>query len=76
MEFKDFLMREYRISEGSAEDYVGRLNGILKRGIYKGENELTPNLKAAIVREYPKSKNNYLLALERYICFENKCQNN
>lgn len=37
MEFKDFLMREYHISEGSAEDYVGRLNGILKRGIFKRE---------------------------------------
>ncbi|ASI76024.1 hypothetical protein BA202_01560 [Bacillus cereus] len=31
MEFKDFLIHEYCISEGSAEDYVGRLNGILKR---------------------------------------------
>lgn len=69
-EFKVFLKQEYRISENSAKDYVGRFNGIVKRGIYKGESEMTYTLKAAIEREFPNSKNNYLLALERYIKFQ------
>lgn len=72
MKFKDFLMQEYRISEKSAEDYVGRFNGIVNRGLYKGENEMTPTLKEAVEKEYPNSKNNYILALERYIDFQKK----
>ncbi|MFD2214972.1 hypothetical protein [Metabacillus endolithicus] len=73
MKFKEFLMQEYNIGEGSAEDYVGRFNGIVNRGLYKGENEVTPMLKAAIEKEFPKSKNHYLLALQRY--FEYKKTN-
>ena len=46
MNFKDFLKLEYRISESSAKDYVGSFNGIVNRGIYKGENEITPSLNS------------------------------
>lgn len=70
MEFKEFLIRIYGISESSAEDYVGRYNGIVSKSIYKGENEITPALKEAIEKEFPKSKNHYCLALERYIEFQ------
>jgi LysM repeat protein len=69
-EFKDFLMKKYRISESSARDYVGRFNGILARGIYKGENEITPRMEAAVEKEYPNSKEHYLLTLKRYIEFK------
>lgn len=72
MGFKEFLKQEYRISESSAKDYVGRFNGIFNRGIYKGENEMTPTLKAAVEKEFPNSKNHYILALERYIDFQKK----
>lgn len=72
MEFKDFLMKEYRIGEKSARDYVGRFNGIVARGIYKGENEITPSIKVVIEREFPNSKVHYLLTLERYIEFQQK----
>ncbi|MFG6146824.1 hypothetical protein [Halobacillus sp. B23F22_1] len=72
MSFKDYLIEEYRISESSAQDYVGRFNGIVNRGVYKGEDELTPTLKASIEKEFPNSKNHYLLALERYINFQNQ----
>lgn len=36
MEFRGFLIREYKLSEKLARDYEGRLNGLLNRGIYKG----------------------------------------
>ncbi|SFE90669.1 hypothetical protein SAMN05428981_11011 [Bacillus sp. OV194] len=72
MEFKDFLIKEYRIGEKSARDYVGRFNGIVARGIYKGENEITPCMKVAIEREFPNSKGHYLLTLERFIEFQQK----
>lgn len=72
MEFKDFLVKEYQLGEKSARDYVGRLNGLVERGIYKGERKITPSLKMAIEREFPNSKNHYRLALERYIEFRNK----
>lgn len=75
MKFKDFLMQEYGISENSAKDYVGRFNGIvnkgLYKGLYKGESMITPILKAA-EKEFPNSKNHYILALERYIDFQKK----
>ena len=70
MEFNDFLMKEYKIGDKSAQDYVGRFNGILARGIYNGENEFTPNVKVAIEREFSNSKAHYLLTLERYIKFK------
>lgn len=72
MSFKDFLMQEYGISESSAKDYVGRFNGIVNKGLYKGESMITPILKAAIEKEFPNSKNHYILALERYIDFQKK----
>lgn len=53
MEFKDFLMKEYQIGEKSAQDYVGRFNGIRARGIYNGENEFISSMKVAIENEYP-----------------------
>lgn len=65
-------MNEYSIGESSANDYVGRLNGILEKGIYKGENELTPVMEAAIIKEYPNSKGHYLLALKRFIEFQQR----
>jgi len=72
MEFKNFLMNEYNLSEKSACDYVGRLNGILNRGIYKGESEVTPIIETAIEKEYKESKGHYILALKRYIEFQRK----
>lgn len=70
--FKDFLMQEYRISESSAKDYVGRFKGIVNRGKYKGDNQMTPTLKADIEKEFPNSKKHYILTLERYIEFQKK----
>lgn len=72
MEFKDFLMKEYLLGKKSAEDYVSRLNGILARGIYNEENELTHEMKVAVEREFPNSKTHYLLTLKRYIKFKQK----
>jgi hypothetical protein len=63
-------MQKYHLSETSAEDYVGRFNGIVNRGIYKGENEMTTTLETAIEKEFPKSRNHYILALKRYIIFQ------
>lgn len=68
--FKDFLTQEYHLSESSAKDYVGRYKGIIKRGTYNGNSQMTPTLKAAIEKEFPKSKNHYVLTLERYIEFK------
>ena len=75
MKFMDFLIQEYCLSESSAKDYVGRFNGIVNRGIYKEEHEMTPILKAAVEKEFPNSKNHYVLALERYIEFQRKRKN-
>lgn len=72
--FKEFLIKEYRIKESSAEDYIGRFNGIVNRGLYNGEDEMSPALKASIEREFPKSKQHYVLALERYMAFLNKTE--
>lgn len=68
-DFKDFLIRKYSLKESSAEDYVWRFNGIVNKGIYKEESEITPSMRAAIENEFPNSKNHYHLALERYILF-------
>lgn len=70
MQFKDFLLANFPLNENSADDYVGRLNGILERKIYNGEKGITPSLKAAVEREFPKSKDHYLLTLKRYIKFQ------
>lgn len=71
--FKVFLIQTYRLSEKSAEDYIGRFKGIVKRGIYNGEQGTISNLKVMVEREYPKSLNNYILTLERYIEFLKYC---
>lgn len=70
--FKKFLRKEYDLSESSAGDYIGRFKGIVKRGLYNGEQQMTPSLRETIEKEYPKSRNNYVLALERYIDFQKK----
>lgn len=72
MEFKDFLMKEYKIGKKSARDYVGRFNGIVERGIYNGESVVTPNMSKHIEKEFPNSANHYRLTLERYIEFIQK----
>lgn len=72
MEFKEFLMLEYKIGEKSARDYVTRFNGIVDRGIYKGEFQVTPSMEEAIEKEFEKSKGHYILALKRYIEFKEK----
>ncbi|HWL13108.1 MAG TPA: DUF1643 domain-containing protein [Ureibacillus sp.] len=70
-DFKEFLIQEYTLGEKSAEDYVGRLKGIINKGLYNNE-DFTPALKASIRENYPNSKNHYVLALERYIEFQKK----
>lgn len=75
MNFKDFLINEYQLSESSAQDYVGRFNGIVDTGIYKKEDdgdEMTSSLRNAIEKEFPNSKNHYILALERYFDYRKK----
>lgn len=72
MEFKEFLMKEYLISKKSAQDYVGRFNGIIAKGLYKGESEISTQMKETIEDAFPDSKAHYVLALERYIEFQNK----
>lgn len=69
-EFKDFLIEEYHLGESSANDYVGRFKGIVKRGIYKGEQQMTPSLRAVIEKEFANSKNHYILTVKRYIEFQ------
>lgn len=68
--FKDFLIREYSLSEKSAKDYIGRFNGITNRQLYNGESQLTPALKTTIEKEFPKSTNHYFLTLKRYMAFQ------
>jgi hypothetical protein len=72
MEFKDFLMKEYKIGEKSARDYVDRYKGIVEKGIYNGESVITPSMRMHIEKEYPNSINHNRLALERYIEFNQK----
>lgn len=71
-EFEDFLRLEYGLSENTALDYKGRIRGIVKRGLYNGEQQMTPGLEAAIEKEFPKSKYHYVLAVKRYIEFQKK----
>ncbi|MGF3106083.1 hypothetical protein [Rossellomorea sp. DUT-2] len=74
MEFKKFLMNEYKLGEKSARDYVGRFNGLVNKGIYNGESVVTPSIETAIEKEYKGSKGHYMLALKRYIEFQSeKC---
>ena len=56
MEFQDFLIKEYKIGEKSARDYVGRFNGIVERGIYNGEGVITPSMRKQIEKEFPNFK--------------------
>lgn len=75
MEFRDFLIQEYSIGAKSADDYISRFNGIITRGIYKGEHELTSNIKTTIENKFPNSKKHYLLTIERYIEFKKRTNN-
>jgi len=71
--FKGYLLKEYKMDETSANQYVGRLKGILKRGLYNGESTITPSLLAALKREYSEnSMKNYKPTMERYIDFLKK----
>lgn len=73
MDFKEFIMKEYNIGEESANQYVHRLNGIIEKGIYKGESSITPSMLAALEKEYkPNSLKNYKPTIERYIAFKQK----
>ncbi|WP_306010431.1 hypothetical protein [Bacillus sp. MMSF_3328] len=76
MEFKEFLIHKYNIGDKSAKDYVGRFNGIVNKGIYRGEKEITPALIKAVEKEFPNSKNHYRLALERYIEYLKEAKRN
>lgn len=71
MKFEDFLRQQYHLGEKSVMDYVGRWNGILNKGLYNEETELTPSLIAAVDREYPNDSH-YRLTLKRYIEYINK----
>jgi hypothetical protein len=73
-DFKEYLLKEYKMGETSANQYVGRrLKGILKRGLYNGERTLTPGILAALEEEYSENSiKNYKLTIERYIDFLNK----
>lgn len=73
MKFEDYLRQHYNLGEKSVKDYVGRLNGLLTRGIYKGELHLTSKMEASINREYKEnSRKNYLLTIKYYIEFLEK----
>ncbi|WP_335695504.1 vWA domain-containing protein [Sporosarcina ureae] len=72
MQFKEFLKNNYNLSEKSACDYVSRMNGILDRNIFNGEKQITPIMEHSIEREFKKSKGHYMLALKRYIEFEDQ----
>ncbi|MEK5109505.1 hypothetical protein MHI57_22835 [Cytobacillus sp. FSL K6-0129] len=72
MKFKDFLMKEYQIGEKSARDYEGRLNGLINKGIYKGESQITNIMRETIEKEFSKSEAHYLLTIERYIAFQER----
>lgn len=69
-------MQEYELGEKSTRDYITRFNGIVDRGIYKGESQLTASMEVAIEKEFEKSKGHYILALKRYIEFQKKRSTN
>ncbi|MHA7136612.1 hypothetical protein ACRTEV_04995 [Rossellomorea arthrocnemi] len=71
MEFEDFLRGNYQLNDKSVKDYISRWNGIVNRGLYNGETELTPSLIASVDMEYPEDSH-YRLTLKRYIEFQNK----
>jgi len=71
MEFEDYLRKKYHLGDKSVKDYIGRWNGILNKGLYTGETELTPSLIAAVDKEYPDDSH-YRLTLKRYIEFQNE----
>lgn len=79
MDFLSFLKEEYQLSEGSAKDYIGRLNGLKNKQLIPEDKEMKPSLEKAIEMNFPNSSNHYKLAMKRYIDFlkrieENKCQ--
>lgn len=71
MEFGEFLRKNYHLGDKSVKDYISRWNGILNKGLYNGETELTPSLIVSVDREYPEDSH-YRLTLKRYIEFQNK----
>jgi hypothetical protein len=75
MEFEDYLRKNYHLGDKSVKDYISRWNGILNKGLYNGETELTPSLRATVDRDYPEASH-YRLTLKRYIEFQNKQKQN
>ncbi|MBL3889149.1 hypothetical protein IRV22_15630 [Bacillus cereus] len=71
MEFKDFLRMNFHLGDKSVKDYITRWNGILNKGLYNGETELTPSLVASVDGDYPEDSHHHL-TLKRYIEFQNK----
>jgi hypothetical protein len=69
MEFGDFLKKNYHLGDKSVKDYINRWNGILNKGLYNGETELTPSLLASVDSAYPEDSH-YRLTLKRYIEFQ------
>ncbi|MFB5194265.1 hypothetical protein ACE198_04980 [Neobacillus sp. KR4-4] len=73
MKFIEFLIKEYHLGEESAKQYQHRLNGLIERGIYKGQTSFPRDLFANLEREYkPNSIKNYKLTIERYIAFKQR----
>ena len=70
MKFEDYLRKNYNLGDKSVKDYISRWNGILNKGLYNGETELTPSLIASVDRAYPEDSH-YRLTLKRYIEFQN-----
>lgn len=75
MGFGDFLRKNYPVGDKSVKDYLGRLNGILSKGIYNGETELSPSLIESVDKAY-RGDAHYRTTLERYIAFQNKRADN
>lgn len=64
--FKAFLQQEYSLSDSSAQDYVGRFRGLVKRNIYKWKTPITLTIKKIIEKKYSKSTNHYILTINRF----------
>jgi hypothetical protein len=73
--FEQFLIQEYKIGESSARYYIERFKGLVNKGIYNGETDITPSIEVAIEREFPSSRGHYILALKRYMAFRDKIMN-
>ena len=71
MNFEDYLRKNYNLGDKSVKDYISRWNGILNKGLYNGEIELTPSLIASVDRAYPEDSH-YRLTLKGYIEFQIK----